>query len=443
MKKLMNSIICLLLFMIIGTKSFSQEATVMTLEEAVTYALKNSLSMKNAMINIADADAQIKERKATGMPQVGASADYQYFFQVPVTKLPASNFNPMAPEGELAELRFGFNNNFTAGINANMLVFDGSYLVALEAARAYKDHVQVELKQTQFEITNAVTEAYLPTLIIEETKTTLNKNISNLEKLFFETKEMYKAGFVEQLDVDRLELSISNLRSEVDNLDRQSNLAYNALKFQMGYPITDELKAKDDIESLFVPATEEELEAEYDVSKRPELRVLESAKILNQLNVKAYKRNLPSVAAYASYQQQMQGDNIFKDVFWIPTALIGLQANYTIFDGFSRKAKEERAILELDKINNQQNILKGAIMLEVENARINYRSAFDRLENQKKNLALAEKIYNTSQIKYREGVGSSLEIMQAEQSLFETQQNQIQALFDLLIAKAALMKALG
>jgi len=178
--------------------------------------------------------------------------------------------------------------------------------------------------------------------------------------------------------------------------------------------------------------------------KRPEVRVLELGINLNQLNVDLNKSGyLPSLAAFGSYQQSAQGNNLFDNPVWVPSAVVGLQLNVPIFDGFEKRAKINRAKLDLEEAMMQKTRLERAINLEVSNARTSYQNAMKRLDTRDKNMKLANRIYETTRIKYKEGVGSSLEISQAEQALYDAQQNYIQARYDLLVAKRALDKALG
>ncbi len=416
----------------------------MTLEDAIKYALENNIDMRLAQINIADADQQIIERRAIGIPQLSAGVNYQYFIQIPASVVDLSTFDPSVPEGTFEKIEFGLKNNLTASIDMQTLLFDASYLTGLKAAKAYRSYVQKDRERVVYEVRNRVIESYLPALILEESKKTLVKNIGNLESLLNETRALYKEGFVEQLDVDRLDLSLANLQVELENLDRQKELVYNVLKFQMGYPVNDPIEAVDDIDALFIPASEEDLTADINYARRPEIQVLEMGIKLNELNVELNRSGyLPSLAAFGSYQQSAQGNNLFDNPVWVPSAIVGLQLNVPIFDGFDKRAKINRAKLDLEEAINQQNQIKQAISLEITNARTSYINALQRLDSQGKNLKLAEKIYNTTKIKYKEGVGSSLEITQAEQSLYETQQNYIQARYDLLVAKRALDKALG
>jgi outer membrane protein TolC len=424
--------------------SYAQEPVEMTLQNAIDYALENSIDMRLAAIEIADAKEQIIERRSIGIPQVSAGAEYQYFLQIPASVVDLSNFDPSLPEGTFEKLQFGLKNNLTASITANALLFDASYLTGLKAARAYRDYVQKDRDRVIYEVKNQVIESYLPALILEESKKTLLKNIDNLSNLLNETKAIYKEGFAEQLDVDRLELSLSNLRTEVENIDRQKEIVYNVLKFQMGYPIREPIMAVDDIEALFEPASEEELNGAVNYSMRPEIKVVELGVQLNELNVELNKAGyLPSLSAFLSYQQSAQGNNLFDNPIWVPSSIVGLQLNVPIFDGFYKRSKINRAKLDLEEAQNQKEQLERSISLEVANARSSYISAVERAQSQRKNVQLAERIYNTTQIKYKEGVGSSVEVTQAEQSLYETQQNYTQARYDLLVAKMALEKALG
>ncbi len=432
----------MLLLLLFSISASAQNIKSFSLDEAITYALSNSLDIKNAQIGIADADQLINENRAFGLPTVSAGLDYSYYFKIPVSLVPAEFFGGMA--GEFAEVAFGTKNNLTANISAQSLIFDYSYLTALKAARAAKNYALEDRYRTEMMVKNQVRQAYLPSLILEESKKTLQKNISNIERLFFETKEMYKSGFVEQLDVDRLELSLANLQTEVDNLDRQKELAYNVLKFTMNYPMDQAISISDNIDRLLVNAEAADLEGEINYSSRPEYRVSQVGKTLQELNVDYMKSTYyPSLAGFAQYQQVGQGDNLFKNPNWSDVGIVGLKLNVPIYSGGAKKAKLNRAKLDLEKANNQIKSLERVIWMEIGNARIAYNNALQRVADQQKNLDLAQRIYDTTQIKYKEGVGSSLEITQAEQALFQSQQNVIQARYELLLAKVDLDKALG
>ncbi len=442
---------CLILCLPLASLS-AQEVVQMSLQEAIGYAYDHHKSIENANLNIEDANEQIIERRAFGLPQLTGDVNYQYYFQVPASVLPqaleevvkAGNGGELPP-GFTRRAEFAFKNNFNFGLNLNSMIFDGSYFVGLRAARLYREYVGQEMVATRKDLQNRVVEAYLPSLILKESLDIIDKNISNLEKMLNETREIFKAGFVEQLDVDRLELSLANLLVEKENLKRQKEVSLNVLKFTINYPLDEPLEVTDQINDLLQEATSDEIEGPINYYSRPEYKVAELGISLNQLNVDLYRSGyLPSLKLFANYQYGYQGNELFNESgFWAPTSLAGIKLNVPIFDGLEKKAKIQRARIQLTIAENQKQELERVITLEVQNARTNYQNAKDRVNSQKKNLELAERIYSTTQIKYREGVGSSLEVTQAEQSLYLTQQNYTRALFELLVAKSSLYKALG
>jgi len=448
----MTRILTTLLFSLLVGAVASQEASNMSLREALAYALDNHRSIKNAQLNVEDADQQIIERRATGLPQLNGGIDYQYYFKVPVSVLPEQfeeiiriGNGGMLPDNYSPQAAFAFKNNFNFNLSMNTMIFEGSYFIGLRAARLYREYANQELVAVKKDLQTKVVEAYLPCLIIVESLKTLDKNIGNLEKMLLETRETYKAGFIEQLDVDRLELSLANLKIEQENLKRQKEVTLNFLKFTIGYPIDDPLDITDKIDDLLEDVTQEELTGNINFFSRPEYKVAEMGVSLNQMNVD-YSRSfyLPSLSGFANYQYGYQGNRLFDEGgFWAPLALAGIKLNVPIFDGFDKKAKVQRNRIALAIAQNQKQDLERVITLEVQNARTQYYSAKERVNSQQKNLELAERIYETTQVKYKEGVGSSLEVTQAEQALYQTQQNHIQALYELLITKSQLYKALG
>ena len=414
---------------------------VFSLAQAVDYAMTNSNSVRNARVDILDAEQNVKERLSTGLPQINGSLDFQHFLKVPVLPLPEAfgMGDPNAPES----IAFQLKNSFTAGISARGMLFDGSFFVGLRAARASASYFNLQLENAQRTVRGQVTQAYFPTLLLKTNVAILDNNIGNLESLLRETRAQFEAGFVEQLDVDRLVLSLSNLRSQRDQLAQQAENALRALKFTLNYPLDEPLRVQDDLDQLETEIDAALLTADIDYTVRPELRLLDETIKLQGLNEELQRAAyLPSVYASLAGQYQYQGDN-FSDGFWAPTVVVGLTANIPIYDFGGRAARSERARLATQKVINQRNDVQRSIQLEVLNARTLFTANAKRLDVTKENLAMAQRIYDTTQIKYREGVGSSVEVVQAEQTLYESQANYLNALYETLVAKEDLFLALG
>ncbi|GAB4495088.1 MAG: TolC family protein [Saprospiraceae bacterium] len=423
----------------------SAQTTTMSLSDCISYAQSNHPDIKVAQLQITDAEWQIKENKATGLPQISGTLNYQYFIQR--AGIPES---ALFPGGGDSKLFFNASHSLSPSLSLNQLFFSNSYRIALKAAQYYRDYVNVQMAVTKKKIKDQVTDAYLPALLLTENLSILDKNISNLEKLLSETKAINKAGFAEQLDVDRLELSLSTLQSERENLLRQQEIVINALKLAMGKPIAEPLTPADNLTKLLDEYGEADLASEVNYMSRPEYIQLLKGRELNTLQIDLYRKPwMPTVSGFLQYQPGWQGgfgasdDPGHSKWFFIPAAVAGVSVNVPIWDGGGNKAKRERAIIAVQTIDAQKQLLENAINFEVENARKQYLNAQERVANQVKNLDLTQRIYKTTETKYKAGVGSSFELTQAEQALYTAQQSLIQAQYDLLAAKTAVKKALG
>lgn len=431
------SALLMLLFSCFALRAQTAGSDPFSLDEAIQYAYGNSLSLRAADLAIRDAEWRIQESKASGLPQLTAGINYQYFIQQPA--LPAEALGFDAPEG--TKIAFQLRNNLGATAGVSQLLFSNSWIIALKAAKYYRQYVEIQRQTAKQKLRNQIIDAYLPTLLLTENLQTLDKNISNLESLLRETKAILEAGFAEQLDVDRLDLSLSNLRTERTNLVRQREIVVNALKMTMGYPIRDSITVQDNIENLLTTYSDADLTSDVNYSNRAEYLELLKGRELSVLEGSLYTRPyLPTVSTFVQYQPSYQGND---KLFWIPAAVAGVQLSVQLWDGGNAKAKRERNRIAIEQIDLQRKMLEDAIVLEVENARKQFLNARQRVANEQRNVELAQRIYNTSQTKYKAGVGSSLELVSAEQELYGAQQNLMQARYDLLSARAAVRRALG
>jgi outer membrane protein len=272
----------------------------------------------------------------------------------------------------------------------------------------------------------------------------IDANLERLRKSLNDTEQMLKNGFVEKIDVDRLSVFNNNLNTEKENVIRLLALNVNLLKFQMGMSIGSNLTLTDKISDVNMGAAPI-LVTETVYNKRIEYSLLQTQKKLNELDLKRYKSQfLPSVVGFGNYSANFQNDS-FSSLYGTnyPTSVIGLRVSVPIFSGFQKKYQVENAKLEIVKSDNNLINLQNAIDLEVSQARTTYLNGQKSLENQRRNMDLAKEVLRVTKIKYDQGVGSSLEVTTAETSLKEAQNNYINALYDMLINKVNLDKALG
>jgi len=413
-----------------------------SLQDAIEYALKHQSGVLNAELDVQMAKNKVRETTAMGLPQVNTTFNFQDFLKVPTSLIPGEFFGE--PAGTFIPVQFGVKYQSSAGVEVSQLIFDGSYLVGLQAAKTFKELSVRNSKRTQIETTVAVTKAYYSVLVSNEQLNLLDANLSRLKKSLFDTEAYYKNGFVEKVDVDRLRVLTNNLETERQNVLRLLELNTQLLKFQMGMPIEANLKTTDTIQQFTVDKQMSEIDsAAY--TKRIEYSLLETQKKLNQLDLKRYKSQfLPSIAAFGAFSRSYQ-NNSFSNLYdkSFPTQLVGMRLSLPIFTSGQRIYRIKNAQIEVLKSENNMENLKNGISLEIAQAKTNYINGLNSLESQKRNMELSQEILRVSRVKYEQGVGSSLEVTSAETSLKESQNNYIKALYDLLINKVNLDRALG
>jgi outer membrane protein TolC len=415
-----------------------------SLQSAIEYATKHNGNYLNAELDKKIADYRNKEVIGLGLPQISGSFDIKDYVELPTSLLPGQFFG--APAGTFIPVRFGTQWNASAGISVSQLIFSSDYLVGLQAAKEFKLLSEKSLTRSKIETVVNVSKAYYSVLVNREKIKTLDANIERIRKIFDDTKALNKAGFVEKLDVDRLELTYNNLLTEKEKVDRLIGLSETLLKFQMGYPIQDPITLSDGLKAEQIQDISSG-ESKPNYSSRPEFMLLESQQKINELDLKRYKlQHLPSLFAYGAYQRNAQRTKF--DLFdteqeWFPIGLIGATLNVPIFNGGQKYYRIQQAKINLLKTSNTMNMLKSAIDMETTAAGVAYKNAFVSLQTQQKNKELAKSIFDTSKKKYEAGVGSSIELLNAETSLKEAETNYLSAVYDLIIAKIDLDKAQG
>ncbi|MCB9360742.1 MAG: TolC family protein [Flavobacteriales bacterium] len=427
--------------------SFAQETQSFTLAQAQSYALENNYDKVNAESDLLIAKKKVWETTGIGLPQVNFEAKLQNFIDLPTSLIPASAFNPNAPAGEFAELKFGTNYNNSATISANQLLFDGSYLVGLKAAKVYKEFSEKNVTKTEIEVKEDVAQAYYLTLVAEENKKILNEIATTTETLLNETTKIYEEGFVEEQNIDQLRLTLNDINNSLVYAEQQLSIAKNLLKFQIGYDIKNEIGLTDNIEALLKLADpENSISKEFDVTNNINYQMVKVNEELMKLNFNKEKFSFaPSIAAFFSHTQQNMSDDFdaFSGGKYYPQTLWGISLQLPIISGGMRLAKTGQAKVEYLKAQTTSKKVEQSLMLQAERSKAEYTSALSIYNNQKEGVTLAKKINNQSIMKYNEGVISSLELAQTQNQYLDTEAKYIKSLLDVFNAKSNLNKALG
>ncbi len=436
-----------LLLLLLGSRN-AQAQVNFSLSEAVDYALQNNVQAKNAQLDERIAKSKVREITTIGFPKISASYGINNNFIIQRVIIPdGSVFNPAAPPGQPIALEFQPQYGGNASVNLNQLIFDGSYIVGLQAARTYRDLAARSNEMTQVEVAENVKKAYYGVLVNVERSALLDASLLRLDSTLEEMRAMYANGFIEKLDLDRLQVQRNNLNVEREKVKRFSEISLLLLKFQMGYPLETEIVLTDQLRNL---SFDQNLLENSTVNRldRPEMRLLQTQKAATKLEIRNINAGyLPSIGLQAS-RGALAGANDFDQVLdpsgsWFAYGSVGLGISWNIFDSFTKRYQAQQKRIEMEKVDNTIFDFGKAIDLQVNQARISLRNSFETMQVQEQNLKLSEEVLRVTRIKYSAGVGSNLEVINAESGYREAQANYYNALYELLLAKVELEKAKG
>ncbi|HCZ36133.1 MAG TPA: hypothetical protein DHV26_09430 [Cytophagales bacterium] len=444
-----------------------QAQTTFTLQQCIDYALENSVQVQNAILDEEIAQAKVKETIGIGLPQISGSASLMHnnklprFFNTYTGPGGFIDFGgiPGIQPGDVvaAENFFQLKSSGDASVSVNQLIFNGSYIVGLRASKTYKELSYKATAQSKEQIVQQVTKAYYTVLINKERVTLFTSNIARVDSLHKNTTALFENGFAESIDADRIQVTLNNLIVERDKFLNMNELGIALLKFQMNYPMNQQIDVAGSIKDINI--ADAALNETLDYANRPDYQLLEVNKRLQELNIKNnYASALPTLSAFAKYGYSTQSPTVgglfktnsqFNEVpgagpdKWYDYSNIGLSLNIPLFSGMQNRYKVQQEKIALEKINNNFRSLKAGIDLETQQAGLNYDNALKSLKAQQQNMELAAKVANVTKIKYEQGVGSNIEVIDAEDSLRQAQTNYYNALFDAIVAKVDLDKAYG
>lgn len=435
-----------------------------SVQQAVDYAKKNNVNVKNALLQVKIQEQQNRAFTSAAYPHINASIGTTYNPSVATQVLPnfisPATYQVLIDEGVkdgngnaiqmpadfgFIAAQFGTRFSANAGVTLTQILFDGQVFVGLMARDAAVKLYQKGAEVTEESIKTNIYKVYYQLSVSKTQVELLDANIALVEKNLRDTRIIYENGFREKLDVDKETVRLSNLQTEKQKLLNQISNGYYALKMLMGMPISDELVLTDKVTEDQVKDGVLEV-ANYKHEDRKEFQQAQISRQLLEYNVRRYKLSqIPTVSLSAAYAKSAQRDkwNFFGRGDWFSISNINLNISIPIFNGFFTRSKIEEARIEVEKVNNQLESLKLWIDNDVEAARNNYRNAIATMDFQKKNMELAEKIYQQTKKKYEVGTGSQIEIVAAQTEMKSAQTNYVTALYDAIIAKVDFLKATG
>lgn len=434
----------ILILALLPVISMAQTRHEMSLQQAIDYARKNNVQVKNALLDVQIQQQTNREVTGSAYPQISANGSMTYNAKLPVSLVPAEFFGG-AP-GTFEELAFGVKWNATGGVTLNQLLFDGQVFTGLQARKTLIDFQQKNVEITEEAIRANIHKVYYQLVVSKTQLDLIDANLERLEKLKKDTRIMYDNGFAEKLDLDKLDVQLVNLNTEKTNALNQISNGYLGLKVLMGMPVREELVLTDTLSNEMI--RDGVLDAsQFDYAQRRDFQYINMGVKLRQFDVQRYKMSkIPTLSLSAYYNKNAQRNEF--DFFksggnWFDISAITLNLNIPIFSGFATNARISKARLSMQQSINQREAFKLQIDNEVQAARNNYTTAVSNLDYQKKNMELAELVYEQTKKKFEVGTGSQTEINTAQTDLKLAQTNYINALYNAIIAKVDFLKATG
>lgn len=439
--------ITIILLIIVPLLAISQEKNNrFSLDEAIVYALEHNYSAINAGRDLIDAQKQKWETIASGLPQITGALSYQNQLKQPVTQIPAEFFG--GEPGTFQEVVFGQAQSANATATLKQQIFDGSYIVGVQATKAFLSYSQNNKEKTDLEVRKAVVEAYGNVLLAQESVAIFEKNKATLEKNLFETKKIFENGLGDEESVDQLQITLSSINNQLKNAQRLEKITLQMLNLMMGLPIETNTELTENLDVL----TQKQidlglLERQFSMENNVDYKLLSNLNEQRYFEMKLAKsRALPTLNAFVNY-----GGTSFSDSFnflrngqqWFGSSILGVDLQIPIFSSLGRSATTQRAKIAYEKAKTQLTEAEEQIRLQLESAKSDYILSIEEYDTSKQNLALAERIENKNQIKYAEGLATSFELRQAQTQLYTSQQQYLQSMVNVINRKTELETVLN
>lgn len=418
-----------------------------TLKQAQDFAVQNSYNVKNAQYDLLMAEKKVKENLSYGFPQIDGTIDYNYYISLPTSLIPAE-FMPNGTPGEFVELQFGTKNNITAGATLNQLIFDGRYFIGLEYAKIFRLMSEESLEKSELDVKEMVTSTYYNILVGEQAVKVLDSTLKVLEKTRYETGEMFKEGFVEQTDYDQLTLTVMEIQNSINSMQRQNEVGYLLLKYQMGISMEQPVALLESLEEVIERASVEALiDQPFHIEQHVDYRLISTQEKMKTLGLQNERAAYyPTLKGFLMVQENAQRNefNFFQSGEpWFLMSMTGVTMEVPIFSSGYRKSRVNQAKLDIEKIQNTKQQVAEGLRLSVSRLRLEFKSALENYLREKENVALSLEIYQKTLAKFSEGLATSIELTQQHNQFFDSERRYFQTALTLLNAKNSLDKALG
>lgn len=409
----------------------AQEKLTLSLEGARKYAIEYNKTVKNADMAVTEAQKKINETVSTGLPQLDATVDYSNFL------------------GAKMELDFGGGTPLvrsfipTSNLNVTLgqLLFSGSYIVGLQTARLYRQLSINNYEKTEQDIREQVSRSYYLALVSAHSLDIIKQNLENTKEIYEKTKAMLSAGMAEKLDIDQLEVQLSFLENSEKSAERQNEMAYNMLRFQLGVSRDMPIELTDSLEYLTGSSDYGVLSAApFNLNDNLDFQLLNTREQLAEKDIDLKKMNyLPTLSGFYNYTYKL----LKPELDFSPKNVIGLNLSIPIFSSGVRNAQLSQARIRYESALNDKSLLSDQLKLQEKQYRFDLITATEQFENRKKNVEVAYRIYRNYQLKFEQGMASSLDLAVSNNNYLQAEAGYIQSMLTLFDARLALQKLLN
>lgn len=442
-KKLLGKIALLALAVSFGPDIYAQEAQVLTLKDALNYALENKLESKKAKLAVENAEYKIQEVRSQALPQISASGNLTYNPVLQTTIIDGAGFGQ---PGTSIQAEFGQKWSSVGGLSLTQNIFNNQVFTGLKAAKTTREFYKINQELTEEQVIERVSNAYFQVFLQKEKLAVIEQNIVNTTKVKDIIKSLFDNGLAKKIDLDRITVTLNNVTTNKQQLLNAVGLQENALKFYIGMPIETK---------IIIPASEVEVKPmdfseDVNTSARSEFRLLESQNRLLELNKKAMQSlYYPTLSVTAGYNYIGQGKEMplgakpVDGVYWSDFSSIGLNLKIPIFTGFGTRAKVRQADVEIREAKATLLDTQLSLDLAYENAKSQMQNNLITINNQKENVQLAQEVLQNTQNNYKNGLATLTDLLDAENQLVSAQNNYNTALLEYKLAEIQLIKAKG
>src|SRR5690554_82108 len=425
-----------LAFTMLGINIQAQDK--LTLSEAVNYALKHKSDAVIAHLDVENSEYMIDEVRANALPQLN--------FEGGLTYNPILQETAMEFMGESMVIAMGRPWQSTAVVAFNQQLFNQSVFTGLKAAKTTREFYKINAELTEEQVIEKVANSYFEVYKTKSQLETMERTIKNTTKVRDVIQSLHDTGLAKKIDLDRTTVALNNLKSAYQQLSNALNLQENALKYLIGMDINQEISLPD---ITFEVRNNILVDESITVDNRTEIKLLEKQSELLVLNQKATKaQTYPSLSLSANYGYLGIGDEFpwfrsYPGAYWSDFASIGLNLRIPLFNGGVVRAKTKQTQIEIEKLEVTKNDTRLALDLALQNAITQLNNSLITLSTQEENVNLAKDVLENVENNYKSGLATLTDLLDAETSYADAQNNYTSALLDYKLAEVQLIKAKG